>query len=129
MSYGGRFAESVENFRAGLKLLDDFDAWYDRLGADLEAHKTDTPTLFNASAERLKPAHKRSHEKFIFDEIAVNPNLSLRPASPEDVFGMANNPATRFVGRGYMLSMTNTLAQIPPEKRSLVYAVFDAISP
>ena len=129
MSYGGRFAESVENFRAGLKLLDDFDAWYDQLGADLEAHKTDTPTLFNASAERLKPQHKRSHEKFIFDEIAVNANLSLRPASPEDVFGMANNPATRFVGRDYMLSMTNTLAQIPPEKRSLLYAVFDAMSP
>ena len=129
MSYGGRFAESVENFRAGLKLLDDFDAWYDQLGADLEAHKTDTPTLFNASAERLKPEHKRSHEKFIFDEIAVNANLSLRPASPEDVFGMANNPATRFVGRDYMLSMTNTLARIPPEKRSLVYAVFDAMSP
>jgi hypothetical protein len=129
ISYGGRFAESVENFRAGLKLLDDFGAWYDQLGADLEAHKTDTPTLFNASAERLKPAHKRSHEKFIFDEIAVNANLSLRPASPEEVFGMANNPATRFVGREYMLSMTNTLAQIPPEKRSLLYAVFDAMSP
>ena len=129
MSYGGRFAESAENFRAGLRLLDAFAAWYDRLSADIEAGKTDTPTLLNGYESRLKPIHKRAHERFIFEEIAVNPSLSLAPRDPEETFGMKNNPATRFVGRNYMVSMTNTLALIPPAKRSLLYAVFDAMSP
>ena len=129
MSYGGRFAESVENFRAGLRLLDSFGGWYDRLVADIQAGKTDTPTLVNGHATRLEPQHKSAHERFLFEEIAVNPSLSLSPADPEDLFGMKNNPATRFVGRNYMDSMTNTLAGIPPARRSLLYAVFDAMAP
>ena len=129
MSYGGRFAENVENFRAGLRLLDSFGEWYDRLVDGIQTGKTDTPTLVNGNANHLEARHKHAHERFIFEEIAVNPSLTLSPADPEDLFGMKNNPATRFVGRNYMESMTNTLAGIPPARRSLLYAVFDAMAP
>ena len=129
LSYGGRFTTSVENFAAGLKLLDDYANWYATVVADFEGGKSDTPTLLNGDSTRMRDADKRSHEKFIFEEIAINNSLSLRPQNAEDAFGMAKNPATRFVGRSYMDAMTNTLAQIPPEKRSLLYAVFDAMHP
>jgi len=39
-SYGGRFTESVENFRAGLALMDKFAAWYANLAED---HKNGSP--------------------------------------------------------------------------------------
>ena len=35
----------------------------------------------------------------------------------------------RIVGRNYMISATDTFATIPPEKRSLVYDVFDVLDP
>ena len=70
-------------------------------------------------------AAEKAVAKFLFEEIAVNPNLPLDAENPEDAFGMANNPAMRFVGRNYTMSFANSLAQIPPEKRSVLYAVFD----
>ena len=60
----------------------------------------------------------------------VRDNLGqLDAENPEDLFGMANNPAMQFAGRGYATSLSNSLAQMQPEKRKLIYAVFNALDP
>ena len=129
LNYGGRFAESPENFRKGLELMDKFATWYTQLHADYKAGRRDNPTLLNLQhlvcVEKAGPAV----EKFLFEEIARNNAISLDAQNPKEVFGMENNPAMRFVGRGYTQSFANSLAQIPPEKRQTIYAVFDAIDP
>ena len=128
MAHGGRFTASVENFRAGLGLLDRFATWYDQLVADLAARKTDTPTLLNANATRVTANAVRAVEQFLFDEIAVNDAIPLESNDLEDVFGMRGNPAMRFIGLNYMQAMEDTLERIPAEKRALLYAVFDAMT-
>ncbi len=35
MNYGGRFLQSADNFKNGLRLLDSFSAWFDETGAKL----------------------------------------------------------------------------------------------
>ena len=129
MSYGGRFTESVENFRAGLKLIDDFEAWFAQMHANAEAGNFTTKTERFLATTIVVGASARALEGFLFAEIAVNGNISLNAENPEDVFGMENNPAMRFVGRGYTTSFAYSLAQIPSEKRGLIYAVFDALDP
>ena len=56
-------------------------------------------------------------------------SLRLDEQDPENIFGMEHNKAMRFVGRGYTVSAANTLASVPPEKRVLLYDVFDALDP
>ena len=57
VNYGGRFMQSVDNFRNGLRLMDAFDTWFDNTQASLATiHKgfqknyTDgmSMTLYNA---------------------------------------------------------------------------------
>ena len=124
---GGRFTLNADNFKKGLALMDKFAGWFDNLQDDCAAKKLDTPTKLNLNFTVCTREAAAAVQKFVFEEIAVNGKLSLDAANPEDLFGMAKNPAMRFVGRGYTTSFSNSLAQIPPEKRELVYSVFDAL--
>ncbi len=127
--YGGRFTGSVANFRSGLALIDKFADWYQKLCADINAKKKDTPTLLNAFGPKVNPRSLRAYEKFLFEEVAFNKAIDIDGQNPESIFGMEANAAMRFIGRNYSQAFTNSLAQIPPEMRQLVYAVFDAIDP
>ena len=123
---GGRFTLNAENFKKGLALMDKFPAWFANLHDDRAAGKLDTPTKLNFAASYCLRGAEKAVLKFVFDEIAINPNLSLDAENPEDVFGMASNPAMRFVGREYTTSFSNSLAQMSPTRRSVLYAVVDA---
>ena len=92
----------------------------------LHAGRLDTPTKLNLEQGVCTPKTAKATLKFLMEEIAVNANIPLDAENPEDAFGMAANPAMRFVGRGYTTPFVNSLAQIPPEKRSVLYAVCDA---
>ena len=136
-SYGGRFTASAANFRAGLGLMYDFKAWfaktceqfrqgYDKKGLFPAGANL---TAINAEIGYLGPKTSRACEKFLFEEIAGNDAIPLTANDPNRVFGMEANPATRFVGRGYVKSAANTLMQMPPERRRVLYAVIDVLSP
>ena len=124
---GGRFTLNAENFKKGLALMDQFAGWYGNLQDDFEAGKRDTVTKLNLQTGICNRKAATAVQKFLMEEIAVNSKIPLDATNPEDVFGMAKNPAMRFVGRNYTMSFANSLAQIPPEKRSVLYAVFDAL--
>ncbi|MBR3584128.1 MAG: hypothetical protein IKO01_11885 [Kiritimatiellae bacterium] len=124
---GGRFTQNAENFKKGLALMDKFGGWFDNLHDDYAAGKLDTPTKRNFMAGICNRRSAVPALKFLMEEIAVNPKIPLEARNPEDVFGMKNNPAMRFVGRNYTISFANSLAQIPPERRTVLYAVFDAL--
>jgi len=123
---GGRFTLNADNFKKGLALMDKFAGWYGNLQDDHEAGKLDTPTKLNFNSGICNRDAGTAVLKFLMEEIAVNAKLPLDAKNVEDLFGMAKNPAMRFVGRNYTMSFANSLAQIPPEKRTVLYAVFDA---
>ena len=123
---GGRFTLNVDNFKKGLALMDKFAGWFANMHDDVEAGKLDTPTKLNVKTGLCTRKADVATLKFLLEEIAVNDKLPLDAENPEDIFGMAKNPAMRFVGREHTMSFANSLAQIPPEKRSVIYAVFDA---
>ena len=127
--YGGRFTQNVDGFKKGLALMDKFAGWYDDLAGDREAKLRDTPTKRNANFVACSDKAKIGVEKFVFEELSVNGNIPLDAQNPEDIFGMEKNPAMQFVGRGYATSLSNSLAQMQPEKRKLIYAVFNALDP
>ncbi len=139
-SYGGRFHASPENFAKGLALLEKFPEWY-RTTADA-IHQKDpvtgkgerfpanpSPTVINGEGSFFLQRAAGAYERFLFQEIAVNDALSLDPQDPEDAFGMQNNPAMRFVGRGYTSSCTDTIAQVPPKLRRILYRTLDLLLP
>ena len=123
---GGRFTLNADNFKKGLALMDKFAGWFGNLQDDYEAGKFDTLTKLNLNSGICNRSSEKAVLKFLLEEIAVNGNLPLEAENPEDVFGMANNSAMRFIGRNYTMSFANSLAQIPQDKRSVLYAVFDA---
>ena len=127
--YGGRFTQNVDGFKKGLALMDKFAGWYDDLAGDREAKLRDTPTKRNVNFVACSDKAKIGVEKFVFEELSVNGNIPLDAQNPEDIFGMEKNPAMQFVGRGYATSLSNSLAQMQPEKRKLIYAVFSALDP
>ena len=129
VAYGGRFTESVGDFLKGLELLKSFDGWFAKTFDNAYADKptTVTETLMHTSI--VSKDAGRALESFLFEEIALNKDIPLDIKNPEKVFGMENNPAMRFIGNGYTTSCAHSLAQIPPAKRQLVYAVFDALDP
>ena len=134
MGYGGRFLESAANFREGLRLLDSFETWYTATKATLDATGKNyqdgmSKTILNATDSYFKPDTQLGMEKFIFEEIASNASLDLAEQDPEKVFGMENNAATRFFGRGLGWSFTQTVANIPPAKRAAFYAALDTAFP
>ena len=123
---GGRFTLNADNFKKGLALMDKFAGWYGNLHDDFAAGRLDTPTKRNLQSGVCNRKSGVAVQKFLMEEIAVNSKIPLDAKNPEDAFGMAKNPAMRFVGRGYTMTFANSLAQISPGKRSLLYAVFDA---
>ena len=123
---GGRFTLNANNFKKGLALMDKFAGWFENLHDDYAADKLDTPTKRNFKAGVCNRDSAVPALKFLMEEIAVNSKIPLEAEPPEDVFGMRNNPAMRFIGRNYTISFANSLAQIPPENRTVLYAVFDA---
>ena len=129
LDYGGRFAQNAGNFREGLRLMDLFHQWYPQVVADAEAGNRNTVTKLIFDATTARASAERGVEKFLFEQIAIDPSLRLDEQDPETIFGMENNKAMRFVGRGYTTSAANTLAGVPPEKRDLIYDVFDALDP
>ena len=128
VAYGGRFTESVENFRAGLALLDKFAAWYANLAADFAANKFDTITKSNAASTFVYAKAVRGYEMFIFQDLAIN-TADLNEQDPEKLFGVANNDAMNFFVRGNGSGCTGTLVALPPAKRQVVYAAFRVLEP
>lgn len=136
--YGGRFLGSERNFKNGLRLLDEFAKWYDegRKWYDEHTHglKTDFSTadtitkLNSGTAMFGNKETARGLEAMIFEELANNTRYSLSNGSPEELFGFANNPASRFFGRDFHKSDFGTMANIPPQKRRVVFAAFDVLA-
>ena len=123
---GGRFVENAENFKAGLKLMEWFDAWFQTTRDAFKSKNAVNKPLSALNGSEFAFALGRNGaglQKFIFDEIARNPALNLKAKNPEDVFGVKNNPASRFVLSGRLMSLASTLAQVPPEKRALLYKI------
>ena len=123
---GGRFVENAENFKAGLKLMDGFDAWFQATRNAFKSKNAADKPLSALNGSELAFALERNGaglQKFIFDEIARNPAINLKAKNPEDVFGVKNNPASRFVLSDRIMSLASTLAQVPPEKRALLYKI------
>ena len=127
MGYGGRFMETPKSFAQGLKLIHDFEEWH----ADLKAqtHYTGQRTSLTAINQHGDLGETPiGLETFVFEELAANRNLNLF-GKPEEVFGMKNNPATRFFGRNLHASNTFTFLQMPQEKRSIFYQCADLLFP
>lgn len=138
LQYGGRFLDTPTNFKDGLRLLDEFQTWFadvrewhckNTRGLNTDYSTADTPTKLNCTS--LMTANKDEVlglEAMAFDEMAVNPSLDLRKGG-EALFGFANNAAVRFAGRGFHKTCFGTVLNIPPEKRRVLFAAFDAFAP
>lgn len=127
--YGGRFTASADNFKAGLKLLDTFKTWFENTAANVKSKNCNTLTEKNAGTTFLTKAGLKGFEKFVFEDIAIDPTFNLAAPDPEKAFGIENNKAMNFFARGNGSGCTGTLAQLSPEKRQVVYAVFAALEP
>lgn len=126
---GGRFLDSVDNYRSGLRLSAAYDGWYAKVAADLQAGRKNTPTLLNGAHTAVKPQSGAGFAKFLFDEIALNHDIDLEKEDPEEVFGAVNNPAMRHLCRHFGSSCYNTLAIVPPAARHLMYRLMDVLCP
>ncbi len=138
MNYGGRFMESAENFREGLRLIDSFATWFRELG-DAVIPIYDNPsrmnrdftslgnsvTKLNVDSSLLRPECLLGYERFVFEELSVSPGANLSETDPEKLFGFEHNAASRFVGRSFSESNHGTLTNIPPAKRAFLYEIFD----
>ena len=134
-SYGGRFMENAKNFAEGLRLLDLFAEWHDdlckatetiyRSGVGIHGKRNystaDTPSKHNSSIAAVKPETRAVMEKFVFEELAHNPAANLKEKNGEAIFGFKNNLASCFIGQNFGNSCLNTVGNIPPERRALVF--------
>ena len=140
MDYGGRFLDSAEDFADGLRLLDLFGQWYQDLVAaagvirdtgptlgERNFETADTPTKLNAKSEFVYPECGQALERFVFEALAADPKADLKATSGEEMFGVANNQVTRFVCQGFGKGSWNTLAQMPVDKRGLVFRAFNTL--
>jgi len=138
MGYGGRFMTNAENFEKGLRLLDLFATWYDDLCTSLatidktgafasnrDYSTADTPSKLNADTNIVKQKTRHTMEKFIFEALGADRNAKLGGTDPEALFGMKNNDASRFIAQDFGHSCLNTVANIPPAKRAVVFKVFN----
>ncbi|MBQ2624822.1 MAG: hypothetical protein IJG18_06965 [Kiritimatiellae bacterium] len=127
--YGGRFTASADNFKAGLKLMDTFKTWFENTAANVKSKNCNTLTEKNAGSTFLTKEGLMGFEKFVFEDIALDPTFNLAAPDPEKAFGIENNKAMNFFARGNGSGCTGTVAQLSPEKRQVVYAVFAALEP
>ena len=129
MQYGGRFLLSEASFKQGLKLIDEFKDWFMDVKQQLDDKHCTSLSAINVKASSIfAPNHLGGFERFVFEELAVNPKINLN-GSPEDVFGMKNNPASRFLGRYCYESQAATLMNMPPASRGVIYDAFACLLP
>jgi hypothetical protein len=137
LRYGGRFLSNARNFADGLRLVALFRTWYEDLLAAVAADKEasggsrhpvhaadDSVTALNASWSTVLPEARLGVERFVFEHLAHDPNANLKATDPEEIFGAEHNIATAFVCQGFGKSAWNTLAQVPHEKRTVLYKSF-----
>ena len=134
--YGGNFLKNAGNFARGLQLLDDFAAWhkdvYDFFKANSTGIKTnfanaDTPTKLNANSHFAnKQNDAEGLETFVFRDLANDPNADLSKTG-EELFGVENNATMRMCALVHDSQASGSLISIPPEKRRVLYAAFDAL--
>ena len=133
MNYGGRFLEDASKFTDGLRLLDDFTAWF---SAVRDTKNKDADTLDNARSVTdlniqstvVKADSTAAMERFVFEELALNPDANLTETDPEKIFGMKDNAAMRFFGTYRYGNFAGVVASVPPERRGAIFAVFDKLS-
>ena len=143
MKYGGRFLQSEDNFKNGMRLLDSFSDWFDQTGAELSEIHVSTQhkvfkekfqdgmskTLLNADDKIFKAGYKFPVERFVFEELANNPSANLAETDPYKLFGLENNQAMGCIGRDFQSSRTQTFAQVPPEKRTIFFKALNILCP
>lgn len=136
LQYGGNFLKSAANFARGLRLMDDFQAWYgdlrgfylqNRHGLAIDFTNADTPTKLNINS-RLVGNEKAVEglEAFVFRDLASDPEADLSKTG-EALFGVENNATMRLFVNGHHEQSIGSLVSIPPEKRRVLYAAFDAL--
>jgi hypothetical protein len=139
MNYGGRFLDSAANFANGLRLIDGFAEWFTDVVDTMKpihAQKSenrdftpaDTPTKLNFYHAMLDKANLKGMEKFAFEELATNPKADLSGTDMEKLFGFENNKAMYCLGTGHGGSVYSSLANVPKEKRSVVFAALNAFT-
>ena len=139
MNYGGRFMKSAENFKNGLRLIDSFNSWFEETGAalkkiypnTLESHIEEgmSKTLLNGHETMFRDEYKLPAERFVFEEIANNPAVNLAEKDANKLFSMENNQAMGSIARSMLTGRTQTVAQIPPEKRTTFFKALNMIRP
>ena len=139
MNYGGRFMDSAQNFADGLRLMDGFKDWYTDIFDTMKpVHKqernvrdfspADTFTKLNIDGNFIDKDYLVGFEKFAFEELAANPKANLAETDMEKLFGFKNNKAMQSLGTGYGNSIYSTIANIPKEKRAVLYAALNAFT-
>lgn len=129
MEYGGRFMDSVENFKRGLDLIEKFRTWYTQSVDAADAGDMNSLTKINMKTQYALPQNRPYIERLVFEEIGRNPNVNLDAENLDSIFGMESNKASRFVLRGYASTIASTIASLPHDKRDLLFDVFDKIDP
>lgn len=129
MEYAGRFMDSAENFKQGLRLVEMFHTWYTQTVDAANAGDTSTPTKINMKTQYALPQNRPYIERLVFEEIGRNPNANLNADNPDSLFGMESNKASRFILRGYASTIASTIASLTPEKRDLLFDAFDKMDP
>ena len=139
MNYGGRFLETQANFANGLRLMDSFAAWfkdicdtmapvYSSTLGEKDFSPADTFTKLNMSSQVIKEDNLKGFEKFAFEELSVNPKANLNETDMEKLFGFKNNKAMCFFGFDFGHSFASTIANIPKEKRAVIYTALNAFT-
>ena len=139
MNYGGRFMDSAANFANGLRLMDGFADWYNGIYDTMKpVHKqernvrdfspADTFTKLNMDGNFIDKDYLPGFEKFAFEELAANPKANLAETDMEKLFGFKNNKAMAFIGTGYGNSFYSTIANVPKEKRAVIYTALNAFT-
>ena len=135
--YGGNFLKNVANFARGLQLLDDFHAWYadlcdfaknNTVGLKTNFANADTPTKLNVSSHLVANGQNAVDglETLVFRDLAGDPKADLSKTG-EDLFGVENNSTMRLCANRHDAQASGSLLSIPPEKRRVLYAAFDAL--
>lgn len=125
--YGGRFTESVDSFKQGLRLQGWFDEWFAKACASVG--REDTHTLHNFSSFMRTPDLAVTVERFLFEEIAANGSIPLDADDPDEIFGVDKNPAMGFIGRVADHGLALAVLHLPPAAREIVYEVFNTVNP
>ena len=126
---------NVNGYNAnGLRLMDSFKDWFANVQATKKAGGNDfanakTFTDLNFDGNLADRDCKAAFERFVFEELSVNKDANLAETDPEKLFGVKNNAAMRFFATNRYGNFTGVMASVPPEKRGVIYAVFDKLVP